>query len=122
LEAEVAKDKIETESSLNKIVFRAIDEIEAPYIDKLKFLQLQKIESRIEYIMKIVNEKTENMKSVFGLEDKVRQEMYAKNQNKKKLPVIARSIFDGMDNQESNKEIMDKMKDKKLPDNVKNEI
>ena len=48
-------------------MFKAIDEIDLPYVDKLKFLQLQKIDTRIEYLMKIINEKTENMKSVFGL-------------------------------------------------------
>jgi hypothetical protein len=37
------------------------------------------------------------MKSVFGIEDKVRQEMYNKNQAKKKLAALPRSIFDGLD-------------------------
>lgn len=72
--------------------------------------------------MKIINGKTENMKSVFGLEDKVRQEMYSKNQSKKRSSVMPRNIFDGPDREDSNKEIIDKMKDKKLPEHVKTEI
>ena len=55
IEADIAKDKLDNEFSLNKIVFKAIDEIELPYIEKLKFLQYQKIESRIEYLMKAIN-------------------------------------------------------------------
>jgi len=47
--------------------------------------------------------------------------MYSKNQAKKRLNV-PRSIFDGLDRDDSNKELQDKMKDKKLPENVKAEI
>lgn len=47
IEADIAKDKLESETSLNKIVFKAIDEIDLPYVDKLKFLQFQKIDARI---------------------------------------------------------------------------
>lgn len=47
--------------------------------------------------MKAINERTESMKSVFGIEDKVRQEMYNKNQAKKKMGSIPRSIFEGLD-------------------------
>ena len=36
------------------------------------------------------------MKSVFNLEDKVRQEMVSKN-NKKKFNAIPRTIFDGLE-------------------------
>ena len=43
------------------------------------------------------------MKSVFGIEDKVRQEMYSKNQIKKKINALPRSIFDGLDREDSNK-------------------
>lgn len=52
--------------------------------------------------MKTINEKTENMKSVFGLEDKVRQEMYSKSLAKKKIS-LPKSIFDGVDREDSNK-------------------
>jgi ATP-dependent Lon protease len=38
-------------------------------------LQLHKIEARIEKLIAVLSEKTENMKSVFNIEDKVRQEM-----------------------------------------------
>lgn len=42
------------------------------------------------------------MKSVFGLEDKVRQEMN-KNNQKKKITAISRTIFDNLDKEDSNK-------------------
>ena len=45
--------------------------------------------------------------------------MYNKNQAKKKLNSLPRSIFDGLDRDDSNKEILEKMKDKKLPEYVK---
>lgn len=47
IEADIAKDKLDNENSLSKIIFKAIDEIQLPYIEKLKFLQYQKIDSRI---------------------------------------------------------------------------
>ena len=71
--------------------------------------------------MRVISEKTENMKSVFGLEDKVRQEMSGRSGSKKKMMSLSRNIFDG-EKEEANKEIMDKMKDKKLPENVRAEI
>lgn len=48
--------------------------------------------------------------------------MYNKNQAKKKLNSLPRSIFDGLDRDDSNKEILEKMKDKKLPEYVKTQI
>ena len=57
---------------------------------------MQRIDARVEYLMRLINEKTENMKGVFGLQDKVRQEMVNKNQ-KKKITAISRTIFDGLD-------------------------
>ena len=112
LEAEMAKDKLDHQTSINKIVFKAIDEIELTHLQKLKFLQFSKIQARIEYLMKVINQKTENTKSVFGLEDKVRQEMYNKSQNKKKI-ALPRTIFDNFDKDDFNKELTEKMKDKK---------
>lgn len=54
------------------------------------------------------------MKSVFGIEDKVRQEMY-KSQNKRKSPVIG--YIDGLGSRlgNDNKELLDKINSKKLP-------
>lgn len=62
------------------------------------------------------------MKSVFGLEDKVRQEMY-RQQHKKKVPISGSSIFEGLGrDSDGNKELIDKMNNKKLPEHVKAEI
>lgn len=47
--------------------------MELPYQDKIKFLQLANLEARIEFLIKALGDKTESMKSVFGIEDKVRQ-------------------------------------------------
>ena len=46
--------------------------------------------------------------------------MVSKN-NKKKFNAIPRTIFDGLE-RDDNKQIMDKLKEKKLPDHVKQEI
>lgn len=64
------------------------------------------------------------MKSVFGLEDKVRQEMYKSSIKKKMAPISNISLFDGIGGRDgdSNKEIMEKLNNKKLPDHVKKEI
>lgn len=42
MEAEISKDKLENETSINKLIFKAIDEIEISYIEKVKFIQLNK--------------------------------------------------------------------------------
>ena len=41
-DAEVQKDKLESQVSLNKTIYKAISEIEPPYPEKIKFLQLIK--------------------------------------------------------------------------------
>lgn len=62
------------------------------------------------------------MKSVFGLEDKVRQEMY-RQQSKKRIIAPGVTIFDGMGrDSDGNKELIEKMNKKKLPEHVKAEI
>ncbi len=73
LEADIAKDKLEAETSINKLIFRAVDDLEMSLMEKIKFLQFAKVDARIQFLMSAISEKTENMKSVFGLEDKVRQ-------------------------------------------------
>lgn len=45
-EADFYKDKLDGESSVNKILFRAIDNLELPYTDKLRFLQLARHDQR----------------------------------------------------------------------------
>lgn len=64
------------------------------------------------------------MKSVFGLEDKVRQEMYKSSIKKKMAPISNISLFDGIGGRDtdSTKEIMERLNNKKLPDHVKKEI
>ncbi len=42
MEADISKDKLENETSINKLIFKAIDEIEIPHIEKVKFIQLSK--------------------------------------------------------------------------------
>jgi ATP-dependent Lon protease len=71
--------------------------------------------------MKILSEKTENMKSVFGIEDKVRQEMY-KQYSRKKITVSGAGLFEGLNRDNDNKELTEKINNKKLPEHVKLEI
>lgn len=61
------------------------------------------------------------MKSVFGIEDKVRQEMY-KQHPRKKISVSGSGLFEGMNRDNDNKELTEKINNKKLPEHVKTEI
>lgn len=62
------------------------------------------------------------MKSVFGIEDKVRQEMY-KQHPRRKTTISGSGIFEGLAGKDhDNKEIMEKVNSKKLPEHVKAEI
>ena len=47
LEADLAKDKLESETSINKLIFRAADDLEITFVEKIKFLQFAKVEARI---------------------------------------------------------------------------
>lgn len=40
---------------MNKIIFRAIDEIDLPFTEKIKFLQMHRLDSRAEYLMKVLS-------------------------------------------------------------------
>jgi hypothetical protein len=57
-EAEHLKDRLESEASLNKVIFKAISELELPYQEKIKFLQISKHEPRIESLIAFLTEKT----------------------------------------------------------------
>jgi ATP-dependent Lon protease len=101
---------------LNKLIFKTIDEIEISYVEKLKFLQLNKHEQRLDALIAYLTDKTENMKSVIGIEDKIRQELQ-KSQSKRRLPIIAETGF-GRD-VNTKKELSDRITSKKLPANVR---
>jgi hypothetical protein len=47
LEADIAKDKLEAETSINKLIFRAVDDLEISFMEKIKFLQFAKVDARI---------------------------------------------------------------------------
>jgi ATP-dependent Lon protease len=99
---------------LNKLIFKTIDEIEISYVEKLKFLQLNKHEHRLDALIAYLTDKTENMKSVIGIEDKIRQELH-KSQSKRRLPIISETGRDF----NTKKELSDRINSKKLPENVK---
>lgn len=82
-EAEVKKAQIEQEKSINKLVFKCSDEIDIPYIEKLKLLQMNRQDHKIEQLLTQISQKTEKVKSVLNLEEKVRQDM-TKSSNQKK--------------------------------------
>lgn len=42
VEAESLKDRLDNESSVNKIIYKAISELDLTYQEKVKFLQLSK--------------------------------------------------------------------------------
>lgn len=65
-----------------------------------------------------LTEKTENMKGVIDIEDKVKQDLY-KSHVKRRMPMI---MMDPRGQQNEKKELLDKINSKKLPEHVKAEI
>lgn len=55
------------------MIFKAIEAIELPIINKLKFLQLQRHDARLEFLISALSQKTDNLKNLIDIEDKVRQ-------------------------------------------------
>ena len=79
----MSKDRLDLETSINKIIFKAASQIDIPLVDKLRFLQLHKYDARFQFLINCLTYKTEGMKGVVGIEEKVRQEM--NKSTKKKL-------------------------------------
>ena len=74
-EAEIKKQLVEQEKSINKLIFKCSDEIDIAYIEKLKLLQMNRQDHKIESLLSYISQKTEKVKSVLNLEEKVRQDM-----------------------------------------------
>lgn len=85
VEADVYKERLDNEVSLNKIIFKTVSQLELPYQDKIRFLQIGKHEPRIESLISFLTEKTENSKGMISIEEKVRKEM---NVAAKKKPIF----------------------------------
>lgn len=97
------------------MVFKAIDILEISFIQKLKFLQMNKYEERLEFLLAQLTEKTENVKGVISLEEKVRQEM--NKQQKKKIfdPKRGQRGYGGYSPQSQKNDLNEKINSKKLP-------
>jgi ATP-dependent Lon protease len=115
-DADVQKERLDNEASLNKIICRAINDLEMPYPEKIKFLQLPKHDIRLETLITYLSEKTENVKGVVNIEEKVRREMSVAQ--RKKFPTFEGSRSAGSEKNE----LTEKINSKKLPENVRIEI
>lgn len=69
------KQRLDLERSLNKIVFGTISQLDLPLADKLAFLQLNDHETRITVLTSHLSAKTENLKGISELEEKVRKDL-----------------------------------------------
>lgn len=67
-EADLKKQMIDTEKSINKIIYKSADEIELPLGDKLSLLQMHKHDLKIEKLLQFLKFKTENVKSIVDIE------------------------------------------------------
>lgn len=49
------------------MIFRGINDMDLPFLEKLKFLQLNKLETRIEVLTKYLIDKTEKSKGIISI-------------------------------------------------------
>ncbi len=96
-EAEVKKQFIDQQKSVNKLIFRCCSELDISNIEKLKLLQQSRQDIKIELLVSYLEKKTDKIKSVVDLEEKVRQDMIKSNNALKKSTTssIPRSGFGG---------------------------
>ena len=71
----IKKKQIEEEKSINKLVFTICGLVECSLNDKLLLLQLDDLKKRIEYVIKLITQKNNQLKGAQELENKVRSEM-----------------------------------------------
>lgn len=117
-EAEIKKKILEQEKSINKIIFRCCSELDLSIYEKLKLLQLSRQDIKIESLLSHLSTKTEKIKSVLDLEEKVRQDMLKSTTIKK--PAAPR--IGGHGKSGDNEELEERIKNKKLPPHVREEI
>ena len=113
-ESEIKKQLVDNEKSVNKMIYKCIDELEIPLNEKVKFLQISRQDIKIEFLLSQLANKTENVKSVVDLEEKVRQDM-SKSYSKRS----SSNPFVGSRHSHDQSEILDKINSKNLPEKVK---
>ena len=74
-EAELKRQLVDQEKSLNKLIYKCVDELDITLAEKVRFLQISRQDTKIECLLTQLANKTENVKSVVDLEEKVRQDM-----------------------------------------------
>ena len=74
-EAMVSKQRLDLEKSINKVVFTTISMMDLPAADKLAFLQINDPETRISTLSSHLSHKTEGLKGISELEEKVRKDL-----------------------------------------------
>ena len=116
-ESELKKQMIDQEKSLNKLIYKSIDDIDLPVSDKVRFLQIHRHDHKIDTLLTQLANKTENIKSVIDLEEKVRNDM-AKASNKRSSSSVFSAVRGGADTSE----IQEKINQKNLPEKVREEI
>jgi hypothetical protein len=59
-----SKDRLDGEVSLNKIIYKTISDLEISSIEKVKFLQMNQLDSKIEILIGFLVDKTEKSKDM----------------------------------------------------------
>lgn len=77
------------------MIYKCGDELDLPVVEKLKILQMHKHDIKIETLLYHLKNKTENIKSIVEIEEKVRQDM-SKSNKKANSPSLGKGgIFFG---------------------------
>lgn len=111
---------MEQEKSVNKIIYKSCSELDIPVVDKLRLLQMARQDLKIETLLAYLSQRTERNKSVVDLEEKVRQDMIKSQATKR--PIMSRPSGFGGGKAGDMEEIEEKLRNKKLPDHVREEI
>lgn len=94
--------------------------MELPLLEKLKLLQQNRQDLKIEVLLAFLTSKTDKIKSVIDLEEKVRQDMFKTTPVPKKVTTFSRGMGGGRN--DDLQEIEERLKNKNLPEFVREEI
>lgn len=116
----VKKQRLDLEKSVNKVIFSTISQLELPVVDKLVFLQTNDPETRINILISYLSNKTENLKGISELEDKVRKDLMPPTKSQS-VNSSQGSIGGGKKTNEIDR-IRQKIEEKDLPQHVRDEM
>ena len=117
-EADVKKIRLESETKINKLVFTTIGDLDLSTEQALEFLQVNSLETRINMLVKYIVSKTEGLKGIKEIEEKVRQDIFKNTHTTRNNSTSSRGEKKLSDTDKLRK----RMEEKDLPENVKEEI